>query len=129
VLTLRLVLRTPGRYLFLWRTWTIAKYRIEIFRLEVGPGLHLPHPFMIVIADGTKLGSDVTIQSNVTIGFARAPRPGQVLPCPTVGDRVVIGAGSIVVGPITIGSDARLEPGALVTHDVAPGSVVKAQPA
>jgi serine O-acetyltransferase len=129
VLTVRLVHRSPGRLLFLWRTWNIARYRMEIFRFEAGPGLQLPDPLDILVGPGTKLGSDVTIHRNVNIGFDRAPSPGQRLPCPTIGDRVVIGAGSIVVGPVTIGSDARLEPGAFVTRDVAPGSVVKADPA
>jgi serine acetyltransferase len=125
-LTVRLVLLTPGRGLFLWRTWNIARWRMEIFRIEVGPGLHLPRPHGILIGPGTRIGSDVTIDERVNIGFARAPEPGQRLPCPTIGDRVVLGAGSMIVGPITVGSGARVEPGALVTRDVPPGAVVEA---
>jgi serine O-acetyltransferase len=41
----------------------------------------------------------------------------------------VIGTGCIVVGGITVGDGARLEPGALVTDDVPPGAVVGADPA
>jgi serine acetyltransferase len=128
VLTLRLILLTPGRWLWVWRTWNIARFRMEIFRIEVGPGLHLPHPCNISIGAYTKVGSEVTIHNNVNIGFARAPKPGQRLPSPTIGDRVVIGSGAWVVGPITVGSGARLEPGAFVSHDVEPGAVVKAHP-
>lgn len=128
VLTLRLVLRTPGRWLFLWRPLNIARFQMEIYRTEVGPGLHLPHPVNTHLGVGTRVGSNVTIDNNVNIGFLRAPQPGNRLPSPTIGDRVVIGSGSMILGPITIGSDTLVEPGALVTDHVEPGSVVKAQP-
>jgi serine acetyltransferase len=125
VLTVRIVHRGPARFIWLWRTWNIAKYRIEIFRFEVGPGLHMPHPFNILIGPGTRIGSDATIHHNVNIGFAAAPPPGERLPCPVIGDRVVIGTGTYILGPITVGDDAVIEPGAYVTRDVAPGTVVK----
>jgi serine acetyltransferase len=129
VFTVRLVLRTPGRFLFLWRTWNIALYRMEIFRIEIGPGLHLPEPRDILIGPGTRIGSGATIGSNVNIGFARAPEPGQRLPCPTIGDDVTIGAGTTIAGEITIGSGATIAPGSLVTRDVPPGGTVEAKTA
>jgi serine acetyltransferase len=125
VLIVRLVQRSPGRLLFLWRTFTIARFRMEIFRSAIGPGLHLPHPFSIILAHGVRIGRDVTINHNVTIGFARAPQPGELLPSPAIGDRVVIGAGCIVVGPIQVGADSVLEPGAYVSRHVPPRSIVK----
>ena len=125
VATMRLVLAGPARFVWLWRTWNIARYRCEFFRIEVGPGLHLPHPVNILIGPGTRIGSGVTIHNNVNIGFARAPKPGERMACPTIGDEVVIGAGAAVVGPITVGDGAHLRPGALVTRDVPPGTVVE----
>ena len=43
---------------------------------------------------------------------------------PTIGDRVLIGAGAKVIGDITIGDDAKIGSNALVVKDVAPGAVV-----
>jgi serine acetyltransferase len=128
VLTVRLVLLTPGRFLWVWRTWNIARFRMEIFRIEVGPGLHLPHPFSILIGPGTKIGRGATIHHNANIGFDRAPKPGQRLPCPTILDGVEVGTGSIIVGDITIGDGAKLRPGAYVSRDVPAGATVEADP-
>jgi serine acetyltransferase len=128
VLTMRLVLITPGRFLWMWRTWDIARFRCEFFRIEIGPGAHLPHPANILIGPGTRLGRGVTIHNNVNIGFARAPEPGKRMPCPTIEDEVEIGTGSWIVGAITVGEGARLAPGAFVTRDVPPGAVVETHP-
>jgi serine acetyltransferase len=50
------------------------------------------------------------------------------MPCPTIEDRVEIGTGAWIVGPVTVGEGARLAPGAFVTRDVAPGTVVATHP-
>jgi serine acetyltransferase len=128
VLTVRLVHRTPGRWLFVWRPLNTARFPMEVYRSEVGPGLHMVHPVNSHFGVGARVGSDVTIANNVTIGFARKARPGHRLPTPTIGDRVVIGPNALIAGAVTVGSDTRIEAGALVTEDVEPGSVVKAQP-
>jgi serine acetyltransferase len=128
VLTVRLVARTPGRWLFVWRPLNTARFPMEVYRSEVGPGLHMQHPVNSHFGVGARVGSNVTIANNVTIGFARKAEPGHRLPTPTVGDRVVIGPNALIVGQVTIGSDTRVEAGALVTEDVPAGSVVKAQP-
>jgi len=43
---------------------------------------------------------------------------------PTVGNRVLIGAESILIGDITIGDDVIIGAGSVVTKDVAPGQTV-----
>ncbi len=104
----------------------IGKYRMDIFRCEIGPGLHLPHPCGVILARGTKLGSNVTVHHGTTIGFARAPAPGHWLPSPEIGDRVVVGPGSLVIGPIRVGSDSILGSRSFVKRDLPPGSEVRA---
>jgi serine O-acetyltransferase len=47
---------------------------------------------------------------------------------PTVGDRVMIGAGAKVLGPVTIGDDSRIGANAVVVHDVPAGSVIVGVP-
>ena len=126
VLTIRLALRSGDRMLFICRAWTVARLRSEVFRCEIGPGLQLPHPFGVVIAPGTFLGRNVTLHHSVTLGYARAPRPQERLPTPSVEDGVEIHPGSVVVGDITIGPGACIGPGSVVSRDVAPGAVVTA---
>ena len=46
-----------------------------------------------------------------------------------IGDRVSIGAGAVVVGPVTVGDDARIGANATVVRDVPPGAVMLAPPA
>lgn len=124
VLLVRLVLASPGRLLFLWRIVTIARFRMEIFRAEVGPGLHLPHPFGIIFARGTRLGRGVTVHQGVSIGWPRISKTAP-LPSPSVGDGTVIGAGAVLIGDITIGAQSWLGPRVFVDRDVLPGSVVE----
>ena len=47
---------------------------------------------------------------------------------PTLGDRVTIGAGAKVLGPVTIGHDSRIGANAVVVKDVPPNSVVVGVP-
>src|SRR5690606_15274290 len=48
---------------------------------------------------------------------------------PTVRDRAIIGSGAQVLGPITVGEDARVGANAVVVRDVAPGATVVGIPA
>jgi serine O-acetyltransferase len=89
---------------------------------DIGPGLMLMHGFATIVV-AMKIGTDCQISQQVTIGFD--DRGG----CPVLGDRVRIGANSVVLGPITIGDDAVVGAGAVVVRDVPPGAVVGGVPA
>lgn len=122
---LRLAHSSP-RFLFgLWRTLLVAKHAIDVEgRVEVGPGLILPHPIGIVLGRGTRIGSNVRILNNVTIGA----RPGHDVAwsraCPDIRDGVTIWTQSIVVGPITVGENAVIGARSWIDRDVASGEVV-----
>ncbi len=87
---------------------------------DVPPDLLLPHPYGIVIHPGVRLGRDVVVMQQVTIGQRS---PGD-LAVPVIGDRVFLGAGCRVFGGITVGDDAVIGANAVVTRDVAPGATV-----
>jgi serine O-acetyltransferase len=90
-----------------------------------GGGLHLPTFGPIILGRGT-IGENCTIEQNVTLGVAgRGEDRGR----PTIGNRVFIGAGSLVVGKITVGDDACIFPGSVVTRPVPPRAVVMGYPA
>src|ERR1700749_687883 len=65
----------------------------------LGPGLFIDHATGVVIGETAVVGAHVVLYHGVTLGAttrAKGKSP------PTVGDRVVIGAGAKVLGPITI---------------------------
>ena len=80
--------------------------------------LRFPHGlYGVYISRFVSVGRDCCIYQNVTIGeIGRA--------APRIGDRCLIGAGAILVGGITIGSDVRVGAGAVVHTDVPDGSTV-----
>ena len=88
---------------------------------RIGPRLKFMHTTGIVIGPEVRAGWGLSLHQGVTLGDRR-PGQGQ----PRVGDRVSIGAGALVLGPVRIGDDARIGAGALVVRDVAPGAVVRA---
>ena len=91
----------------------------------VGPGLFIDHATGVVIGETSEIGTDVTIYQGVTLG-GTALETGKRHP--TVGDRVTIGAGAKVLGPVTVGSGSRIGANAVVVRDVPPDSVVVGVP-
>jgi serine O-acetyltransferase len=95
---------------------------------EIGRGLCMPHAGYVVVAADARIGRHCTIGPGVTIGHARgggSDREGS----PVIGDRVYIGPGAAVIGPIEIGSDALIGAGAVVVRSVPPAGVVAGNPA
>ena len=86
-----------------------------------GPGLKLPHWGTIVIGANASVGRHATIHPGTLIG----ERGGS----PRVGDRVYVGSGAKVYGPVTVGDDAYLAPNCVVTRTVPPGAVMVGVPA
>lgn len=108
-----------------WR-WNVASSACYIsFDAEIGDGLLLPHPTGIVIGDDVRIGEGVTIYQNVTLGRANAEQSSY----PVIGDGVVIYAGAVIVGPVTVGDGAVVAANSVVNRDVAPDSVVGGVPA
>ncbi|MGD0374138.1 MAG: serine O-acetyltransferase [Streptosporangiaceae bacterium] len=91
----------------------------------LGPGLFIDHATGVVIGETAEVGADVTLYHGVTLGGTSLKRGKRH---PTVGDRVTIGAGAKVLGPITIGHDSRIGANAVVVQPVPPDSVVVGVP-
>lgn len=91
----------------------------------IGPGFFIDHGMGVVIGETAEVGAEVTLYHGVTLGgtsLAKGKRH------PTIGDRVVIGAGAKVLGAITVGADSRIGANAVVVKDVPPNSVVVGVP-
>ncbi len=95
--------------------------------IEIHPGATIGRRFFIdhgngvVIGETAIIGDDVLMYHQVTLG-GRAR--GRFKRHPTIGNRVLIGAGAKVIGDITIGDDVKIGSNALVVKDVEPGAVV-----
>jgi serine O-acetyltransferase len=79
----------------------------------------LPHPIGIVIHSGTRLGVNVVIGHQVTLGGRDL-----VLAAPQVEDGVYIGAGAKILGGVQIGRGATIGANAVITKDVPAGATV-----
>jgi serine O-acetyltransferase len=91
----------------------------------IGPGFFIDHGMGVVIGETAELGADVTLYHGVTLGGTSMNKGKRH---PTIGDRVVIGAGAKVLGAIDIGSDSRIGANAVVVRSVPDDSVVVGVP-
>lgn len=92
----------------------------------IGRRVFIDHATGVVIGETAEVGNDVVIFHGVTLGGV-SMTPGKRHP--TVGDHVMIGAGAKVLGPITIGTDAKIGANAVVTKPVPDGAVAIGIPA
>jgi serine O-acetyltransferase len=96
---------------------------------QIGPGLYIPHTGTSVVGSGSVLGSNCTLCHGVTIGHRGGGRDKTRKGNPVFGDRVYIGPGSIILGPIVVGEDVVIGAGAVITRSVPPRAVVAGSPA
>jgi serine O-acetyltransferase len=93
---------------------------------EIGEGLYIGHFGGIVFSPGVRVGHNCNIAQNVTLGSIGARGAGG---SPTIGNRVFIGAHSVVMGEIAIGDDAMICAGSMVNRPVPARAVVLGNPA
>ncbi len=86
---------------------------------RIGPGLRISHGTGIVIGNGVVIGRDCLLMQNVTLGAPTLSRIGEM---PRLGDRVTVGVGASVIGPIEVGDDVLVGAHALVLRDVPAGA-------
>jgi len=109
--------RKDFKFLARW----ISSFSRFISGIEIHPGaiigkrFFIDHGMGVVIGETAKIGDNVTIYHQVTLGgtsFERGIRH------PQVGSNVIIGAGAKLLGPIRIGDGARIGSNAVVVKDV-----------
>jgi serine O-acetyltransferase len=91
----------------------------------IGSRFFIDHGMGVVIGETAEVGSDVTLYHGVTLGGTSLNKGKRH---PTLGDRVVVGAGAKILGNITIGDDSRIGANAVVVKPVPPNSVVVGVP-
>ncbi|EFV12749.1 serine O-acetyltransferase EpsC [Segniliparus rugosus] len=92
----------------------------------IGRRFFIDHGMGVVIGETTEIGDDVMVYHGVTLG-GRSLHTGKRHP--TIGNRVTVGAGAKVLGPLQIGDDSAIGANAVVTRDVPPESIATGIPA
>ncbi len=87
----------------------------------IGRRFFIDHGMGVVIGETTRIGDDCTLYHGVTLGGTSWEKGKRH---PTLENDVVVGAGAKVLGPVTIGSGARIGSNAVVVKDVPAGATV-----
>ncbi|EHJ25005.1 serine O-acetyltransferase [Clostridioides difficile 050-P50-2011] len=93
---------------------------------KMGEGILIDHGMGVVIGETAEVGNRVTIYQGATLG-ATGKDTGKRHP--TVGDDVLIGAGTKILGPLNIGSNSKIGANSVVVKDVPNGATVVGIPA
>lgn len=97
-------------------------------RLEIGPGLVIPHPFGTILGAG-RIGTNVVIYQQVTLGATLADFNFDIDQRPVVEDDVIITAGAKILGNVRLGKGSIIGANAVVLRNVPPYSVAVGVPA
>lgn len=95
--------------------------------IEIHPGatigrrFFIDHGMGVVIGETAEVGDDCMLYHGVTLGGVSLK---QVKRHPTLGDRVTVGAGAKILGPVEIGSDSSVGANAVVVKSAPADSVV-----
>lgn len=84
----------------------------------IGRRLFIDHGSGVVIGETAEIGDDVTLYHGVTLGGTSLEEGKRH---PTLLDGVIVGAGAKILGPITVGRNARVGANAVVLSDVPEG--------
>ncbi|MBS7823897.1 serine O-acetyltransferase [Wohlfahrtiimonas chitiniclastica] len=133
--TLEVLLAYPG----LWAVWghrishflwhhhckLLARWLSTVTRfltgIEIHPGAKIGRRFFIdhgmgvVIGETTEIGNDCTLYHGVTLGGTSLNEGKRH---PTLGNNVIIGAGAKILGPITLGDNAKVGSNSVVTKPI-----------
>jgi len=118
-------------WLWIKKVYFLARWISQIVRwltgIEIHPGavigrrFFIDHGMGVVIGETSEIGNDVTLYHDVTLGGVSLEKGKRH---PTLGDKVVVGAGAKILGAIEIGEGSRVGANAVVVKTVPPDSVV-----
>jgi serine O-acetyltransferase len=120
-----LLMHRLSHWLWQHRLYWFARFNSHIGRwltgIEIHPGatigrrMFIDHGMGVVIGETAVVGDDCTLYHGVTLGGTSWNKGKRH---PTLENGVVIGAGAKVLGPITVGTGAKIGSNAVVVKDV-----------
>lgn len=116
---------------FKWPARIVSSFSRWMTGIEIHPGAKIGRRFFIdhgmgvVIGETAEVGEDVTLYQGVTLGGTSWQKGKRH---PTLEDGVVVGAGAKILGPFTVGANARVGSNAVVTKPVPANSTVVGVP-
>jgi serine O-acetyltransferase len=99
--------------------------------IEIHPGatigrrVFIDHGMGVVIGETSEIGDDCLIYKGVVLGGTTLEKKKRH---PTLGNRVVVGSNSTILGAITVGDGARIGSNSVVVKPVPPGATVVGVP-
>jgi len=121
----------PCHVLYNLRLFFLARFFSQLARFftgieihpgaKIGKGVFIDHGMGVVIGETCIIGDDVLIYHGVTLGGTgkeKGPRH------PVIGNNVVIGAGTTILGRVNIGANAKIGSNTVVMQDIPEGSTV-----
>lgn len=120
-----------SHYLYKHKLFFVARFVSEISRLLTGVEIHpgatigkrlvIDHGMGVVIGETAEVGDDCIIFHGVTLGGTKFD---PIKRHPTVGNKVLIGTGAKILGPIFLADGCKIGANCVVFKDVGPGEVV-----
>lgn len=92
------------------------------FSTNIGSGIKIPHLNGIIIHPNAVIGERCTIYHQVTVGANEHIKDWRL--CPHIGDRVYIGAGSKIIGNISVGSDVTIGANTVITKNTPDNCII-----
>ncbi len=92
---------------------------------KIGRRLFIDHGMGVVIGETSEIGDDCLIYKGVVLGGTTLEKKKRH---PTLGNRVIVGSNSTILGAITIGDGARIGSGSVVVKPVPVGATVVGVP-
>ena len=107
---------------------------IEIHpKANIGKNLFIDHGMGVVIGETSEIGDNVTIYHMATLGgispSVNSNEQRNIKRHPTLKNNVVVGSGAQILGPVTVGKNAKIGANAVVTKDVPENAVMVGIPA
>ena len=131
-----IMLHRPAYFLYRHHFFFLARFLSQLARFltgieihpgaKIGEGVFIDHGSGIVIGETAEVGDGCTLYQGVTLGGTGKDHGKRH---PTLGQNVLVGSGAKILGPFTVGDNAKIAAGAVVLEPIPPDSTAVGVPA